>query len=187
MLALTWRPPPPPLKKKTLLSSALDYGWMIQLFSRGVRSWRSAPCFSSTIWSLHLISAAQEKKEEMIEEEWGGGLAIIPEGVFWEGMVTKTRVMERRTGGIKLPTRRRLDGGDRWIKELTEERITFLYIRRRFLRPCAFTIWNNSFCLFSLISHSFPYRLFLCLLQIHRSKDAHLCRPTLPLPLAFPH
>lgn len=128
MLALTWRPPPP----TPPLSSDLDYGWMIQLFSRGVRSWRSAPCFSSTVWSLHLISAAQEKKEQMIEEEWGGGLALLPEGLFWGGMVTKTRVMERRTGGIKLPTRQRLDGGDRWIKELTEERITVLYIRRRF-------------------------------------------------------
>lgn len=136
MLALTWRPPPPhppTPKKKPLLSSGLDYGWMIQLFSRGVRSWRSTPCFSSTVWSLHLISAAQEKKEEMIEKEWGGGVGSRPGGGFWEGMVTKTRVMERRTGGIKLPTRQRLDGGDRWIKELTEERITFLYIRRRFL------------------------------------------------------
>lgn len=60
-------------------------------------------------------------------------MAIIPEGVFCEGMVTKTRVMERQTGRIKLPTRPRLDRGDRWIKELTAERITFLYIRRRFL------------------------------------------------------
>lgn len=50
--------------------------------------------------------------------------------------------MEMQKGSIKLPTRQRLDRGDRWIKELTEERITFLYIRRRFLARALVRIYD---------------------------------------------
>lgn len=53
-----------------------------------------------------------------------GREAIIPEGAMEKGKPTKTCVMERRMGHIKLPTRKRLDGRDRWIKGLTEDTST---------------------------------------------------------------
>lgn len=121
-------------------SSVLNYP-AILLFSRGGWCWRSAEelscavCFTPSLLPP-LTSAAQEKTNRGEEGAGGeGGKLPTQKGlrerakagqqrhVWWSG--------ERDT--LNFQQGKRLDRRDRWIKKLTEERLTYYGSTRDFL------------------------------------------------------
>lgn len=133
-----------PLHPSLAPSSVLNYPAVLS-FSRGSRCWRSAEgspcavCFPPPFFppfSLPLSPRLPQPRRKGNEggrrqEEREG--SYRPGGASEKGGPTKARVMERRVGHIKLPTRKRLDRRDRWIKGLTEERLTYYGSTRDFL------------------------------------------------------
>lgn len=121
-------------------SSVLSYPAVL-LFSRGGRCWRSseelscAVCFFSP--SLPSLPQPRRKGNKGGRSRRRGREAIIPEGP-WRKAGQQRHVMERRMGHIKLPTKKkkRLDRRDRWIKGLTEERLTYYTSTRDFGLSC---------------------------------------------------
>lgn len=114
-------------------------------FSRGGRCGRSAEgspcavCFPPPFFPPFSLPPSPRLPQPRRKGNEGGRRqeeregSYRPGGASEKGGPTKARVMERRVGHIKLPTRKRLDRRDRWIKGLTEERLTYYGSTRDFL------------------------------------------------------